>query len=234
MNLYKFLAVFITLLVSGPAWAQSTAQTTADVVRDLVFSEAEKRIIGEHFGVTVEEMMQKSGAPEWAVKTAKGDDDEDEKDDEDRDDDEDRGAKDKKDKGKKDKGAKGDKGKGKSKGLPPGLAKRDSLPPGLQKQLDKNGRLPPGLAKRDLPADLAAKLPKRSDDQEVSVVEGDVVLIDKATGVILDVIKDVVVGEGGSTANPDGTLANPGPQSSGSEQGESALGRILKGIFGGN
>ena len=39
--------------------------------------------------------------------------------------------------------------KRKSKGLPPGLAKRGgNLPPGLQKHLQKNGQLPPGLQKR--------------------------------------------------------------------------------------
>src|SRR5919107_2406176 len=32
--------------------------------------------------------------------------------------------------------------------LPPGLAKRESLPPGLQKQLQKNGKLPPGMQKK--------------------------------------------------------------------------------------
>ncbi|MBI3484974.1 MAG: hypothetical protein HY012_07470, partial [Acidobacteria bacterium] len=30
-------------------------------------------------------------------------------------------------------------------GLPPGLAKRDRLPPGLEKQLRERGKLPPGL-----------------------------------------------------------------------------------------
>src|SRR5574341_1561384 len=41
------------------------------------------------------------------------------------------------------------KGKGKGKkGLPPGLAKRERLPPGLQKQLRRNGTLPPGLQKK--------------------------------------------------------------------------------------
>ena len=49
---------------------------------------------------------------------------------------------------------KGKKKNGKNKGLPPGLAKRDHLPPGLQKHLDRRGTLPPGLAKRDLPPDL--------------------------------------------------------------------------------
>jgi len=218
MKPLKIVSALAALSIAAPAWAQSTA----DAVRDLVFSETEKRIIAEHFGVTAEEMMQKSGAPVWAVKTAKGDKDDD--DDRDDDDDGDRN------KGKKDKDKA--KGNGKSKGLPPGLAKRDTLPPGLQKQLDKNGRLPPGLAKRDLPADLASRLPKRDDGQEITVVEDDVVLIDKATGVILDVLKDVVVGEGGSATNPDGTLKAPGPQSS--ESNDSTLGKIIKGIFGGN
>jgi len=35
--------------------------------------------------------------------------------------------------------------------LPPGLAKRESLPPGLQRQVEKNGTLPPGLQKRVQP-----------------------------------------------------------------------------------
>src|SRR3972149_345043 len=44
-------------------------------------------------------------------------------------------------------GAEAGKDKGKSKQMPPGLAKRDELPPGLQMQIVKNGTLPPGLAK---------------------------------------------------------------------------------------
>ncbi len=35
--------------------------------------------------------------------------------------------------------------------LPPGLANRRSLPPGLEKQLQKNGTLPPGLEKKITP-----------------------------------------------------------------------------------
>jgi len=33
------------------------------------------------------------------------------------------------------------------KGLPPGLAKKERLPPGLQNHLARNGQLPPGLQK---------------------------------------------------------------------------------------
>jgi len=45
--------------------------------------------------------------------------------------------------------------------LPPGLAKRDRLPPGLERQLQRNGTLPPGLQKRvqPFPQDLTRRLP---------------------------------------------------------------------------
>lgn len=82
---------------------------------------------------------------------------------------------------------KGKKKNGKKKGLPPGLAKRDHLPPGLQKHLDRRGTLPPGLAKRDLPPDLQTALPRRVSE-ELVIVNDDVVLIERATGVVLDVI----------------------------------------------
>ncbi len=84
------------------------------------------------------------------------------------------------------------KGKGKKKGLPPGLAKRGSLPPGLQKQLDANGSLPPGLAKRDLPSDLQYSLPWRATEQFI-IVDDDVLLVERATGVVLDIIENVLV-----------------------------------------
>ncbi|MCW8945427.1 MAG: hypothetical protein OQL27_11685 [Sedimenticola sp.] len=79
----------------------------------------------------------------------------------------------------------------KQKGLPPGLAKRDSLPPGLAKQLERNGRLPPGLEKRDLPDGLANLLPPRRHGQQRIVVDNDVLLIETATGLILDILRDV-------------------------------------------
>jgi len=206
------------LITTSPVWAQSIP----DVVRDAVFSEVEKRIIGEHYGVDVQDMMKNATLPEWAVKRDRTDGTKEDDDDRDNREDGDRSKKDKKNK----------KDKDKSKGLPPGLAKRDTLPPGLQKQLDTKGRLPPGLAKRNLPDDLAAKLPKRSDQHDVVVVEDDVVLIDKATGVILDVLKDVVRGRSAPVQNPDGTLNNPGPQSQ-TEASDGVLDAIIKSIFGG-
>ena len=81
------------------------------------------------------------------------------------------------------------------KGLPPGLAKRDSLPPGLQKHLDKNGALPPGLAKRDLPEDLERQLGKPRHGYERTIVDNDVVLIEAATRKVVDVITDAVLGD---------------------------------------
>ena len=90
------------------------------------------------------------------------------------------------------------KGKGRSKGkseaLPPGLAKKDNLPPGLQKQLEKGGSLPPGLAKRELPYDLAARLGAPATGTERVIIDNDVVLVEKGTEIVLDVIRDALGG----------------------------------------
>ncbi len=83
------------------------------------------------------------------------------------------------------------KGKG-GKGSPPGFAKRETLPPGLEKQLRKNGTLPPGIAKRELPPGLAARLGPVPAGKQRVIVGGDVALVDIATGVIIDILKDVL------------------------------------------
>ena len=80
----------------------------------------------------------------------------------------------------------------KQKGLPPGLAKKQQLPPGLQKQLDRNGTLPPGLAKRELPQDLESRLPPVEKGMERVIADSHVVLVEKASGIIKDIIKDIV------------------------------------------
>ncbi|MFC4234309.1 hypothetical protein ACFOY8_03620 [Thalassospira xianhensis] len=79
---------------------------------------------------------------------------------------------------------KGGKNKGNGKG-------KDGLPPGIAMKLERGGTLPPGIAKRDLPADLRSRLPYRSDAIR-QIVGSDVVLIEKGTDIILDVIRDVV------------------------------------------
>jgi hypothetical protein len=84
---------------------------------------------------------------------------------------------------------------GPSKGLPPGLAKRGGkLPPGLQKHLDKNGRLPPGLQKRlePLPQDLDSQLPRLPEYWERVILERNVILVDRRTNRILDIIENII------------------------------------------
>lgn len=85
--------------------------------------------------------------------------------------------------------------KSKQKGLPPGLAKRGgNLPPGLQKKLDRDGTLPPGLQKRlePLPVDLDHRLPRLPEYWERVILERDIVLIDRRSNRILDIIENVV------------------------------------------
>jgi hypothetical protein len=79
-------------------------------------------------------------------------------------------------------------------GLPPGLAKREHLPPGLQRHLERNGTLPPGLQKKiqPIPVDLRHRLPRYPDGIRVVFVVGHVILIETSTSAIVDIIKDVV------------------------------------------
>jgi len=77
-------------------------------------------------------------------------------------------------------------------GLPPGLAKRESLPPGLRKQLRERGQLPPGLQKRlaPIPAELGARLPVLPPYYSRYFVGRDLVIIDTRTNLIVAVIQD--------------------------------------------
>jgi len=84
--------------------------------------------------------------------------------------------------------------KNKKKGLPPGLAKKEKLPPGLAKQLQRNGTLPPGLAKRGLPNDLNSELSDPAEGLERAIVDNAVVLVEKATRRIVDIIREVITG----------------------------------------
>jgi len=73
--------------------------------------------------------------------------------------------------------------------LPPGLAKKDRLPPGLEKQLVRNGTLPPGLQKRLYPApvELERQLPPPPPDCAHVLVSGHIVLLNRKTNLIVDV-----------------------------------------------
>jgi hypothetical protein len=81
------------------------------------------------------------------------------------------------------------KGKGR-KDLPPGLAKRDGLPPGLAKKQ----QLPPGLGQVDLPRELAVRLPKVKPGYRRVIVEDDVLLVQIATDMVIDVLIDMARG----------------------------------------
>jgi hypothetical protein len=86
-------------------------------------------------------------------------------------------------------------GKKGKKGLPPGLAKKGKLPPGLQKQLQRNGTLPPGLEKKlePLPEPLHARLRPLPPECERAVIGQDVIILDRSTQKILDIIRDVAI-----------------------------------------
>jgi Ni/Co efflux regulator RcnB len=73
--------------------------------------------------------------------------------------------------------------------LPPGLARKDRLPPGLEKQLVVRGTLPPGLRKkiRPCPDELERRLPPPPPDCAHVVVGGHVVLMNRMTFMVLDV-----------------------------------------------
>jgi len=74
--------------------------------------------------------------------------------------------------------------------LPPGLAKKDRLPPGLEKQLERNGTLPPGLQKRiqPCPEDLVRRLPPPPPDCAHVLVAGHIVLLNRKTNLVLDIV----------------------------------------------
>jgi len=76
-------------------------------------------------------------------------------------------------------------------GLPPGLAKRETLPPGVQRQLQRNGKLPPGLDKQiqPLPPDLESRLPQVPPGVRRIVIGGNVILLEEKTAAILDIIE---------------------------------------------
>lgn len=76
--------------------------------------------------------------------------------------------------------------------LPPGLAQRGQLPPGMQKKLARGGTLPPGIAKKfsPFPPDLSGRLsplpPGCACDRVF--LDGRALVVARATQAILDVI----------------------------------------------
>ena len=73
--------------------------------------------------------------------------------------------------------------------LPPGLAKRDRLPPGLERQLRVRGTLPPGLRDKIQPApeEFVQRLPPPPPDCEHVFIGGHLVLLNRKTSVVIDI-----------------------------------------------
>lgn len=69
----------------------------------------------------------------------------------------------------------------------PEFAGMKPLPPGIAKKVARGGSLPPGIAKRYFPSDLTSQLPPRPGQQWL-VLGTDILLIDAATQIILDVL----------------------------------------------
>lgn len=65
------------------------------------------------------------------------------------------------------------------------------LPPGLAKQLRERGHLPPGLEAKGLPPGLADRLGPAPRGYERVVIGRDVVLMQVATGIIADILRNV-------------------------------------------
>jgi len=80
---------------------------------------------------------------------------------------------------------------GKIKKVPPGLAKKQELPPGLQKHIEKYGELPPGLEGRSLPEDLERSLALLPAGYVRLKVGGDVIIMNQKTRVVFDVVWDI-------------------------------------------
>lgn len=67
----------------------------------------------------------------------------------------------------------------------------EALPPGIRRKLARGKAMPPGIAKRSPPAGLRSSL-SVPNQFEVFEVGRDVVLVKAATGIIHDVLKDVI------------------------------------------
>ena len=78
--------------------------------------------------------------------------------------------------------------------LPPGLAKRDRLPPGLEKQLRERGTLPPGLQKKmqPLPWQLERQLGRLPAAYRRVIIGNNVILMNEKTALIYDIIRSVI------------------------------------------
>lgn len=81
-----------------------------------------------------------------------------------------------------------------SNALPPGLAKRESLPPGLRKQLRERGALPPGLREHltPVPPALGGRLPAVPPYYTRYFAGRDLLIVDTRTNRLASIIADAI------------------------------------------
>lgn len=82
---------------------------------------------------------------------------------------------------------------GRSGSLPPGLAKRESLPPGLRQQLRERGTLPPGLRRHLIPVEgqFVTRLPRLPTHYTRYFVGDDLIVVDTRSNLVVTIIRDV-------------------------------------------
>lgn len=72
----------------------------------------------------------------------------------------------------------------------------EALPPGIAKNVARGKPLPPGIAKKGIPAPLQTELRSRGSSVgkvvDALIVGDDVALVDAATGVVVDILVDIV------------------------------------------
>jgi len=78
--------------------------------------------------------------------------------------------------------------------LPPGLAKRETLPPGLEKQLQRKGKLPPGLEKKlqPMPPALEKQLVVLPTGYRRVVIGDNVIVMNVDTSIVYDIVRSVI------------------------------------------
>ncbi len=161
-------ALVILLASASGALAQSTELKKSGArILGAVFTELEKTTIRTLFGAEVERQTSREPTRRTTRQSGRYDEDAERR----------RGGK--------------DKGRGRAKGK--GRNKNKGMPPGLARQIKKHGQLPPGLEKKRLPRHIEAKLPPVRKGTERLVAGNDVVLMDIVTGVVLDIISEVIV-----------------------------------------
>jgi hypothetical protein len=77
--------------------------------------------------------------------------------------------------------------RGKGGGVPPGLPRKDELPPGIARAIRVNAPLPPNMPKKGLPADLERSLPIRVG--VVRIIAGDQVMLVDAKNTVRDIVQ---------------------------------------------